>query len=288
MPSWKAWEAGESFELPLEDVVIRGRRGGQEGRARVLLLHGWLDNGASFWRLVEALPAGIRWVAPDLGGHGRSGHVSRPYHFIDWVGMVRELVDGLGWDDLMVVGHSMGGAIASLYAGVDRERVQAVGLIDALGPWSDKEEAAVERLRKALTQEEQLRQSGRGSYEDLTSLIAAMARSRGGIAEEAVAPMALRAARRRGDGRWEYGHDRLLQAASRVRLTAGQVRAFLKAIEAPVWLVRPDGGWPVDEDLMAGRLDAVEHLTQRRLEGGHHIHLEKPAEVVEALGGLWR
>ena len=59
--------------------------GGSSG-SPVLALHGWLDNSASFDRLAPLLP-GLRLVALDLPGHGRSEHraASAAYHFVDWV-----------------------------------------------------------------------------------------------------------------------------------------------------------------------------------------------------------
>ena len=62
------------FEVDIPLGRITGLRAGHDG-PRVLALHGWLDNAASFVPLADHL-AGIQLVAPDLPGHGRSAHLA--------------------------------------------------------------------------------------------------------------------------------------------------------------------------------------------------------------------
>ena len=62
------------FELDVPMGRIAGLRQGEAGQPRVLALHGWLDNAASFLPLAAHLD-GVELVAPDLPGHGRSAHL---------------------------------------------------------------------------------------------------------------------------------------------------------------------------------------------------------------------
>ena len=101
----------------------------REPERTVLLLHGFLDSGAT-WDLVapHLAVAGFRVLAPDLRGFGDSGRVPLGgyYYFADYIADVAALVDLLAPKDLSVVGHSMGGGVASLFTGVYPERVRRI------------------------------------------------------------------------------------------------------------------------------------------------------------------
>lgn len=79
------------------------------GSKRALLIHGLTSDGATWWRLASELAdAGWMVVAPDLRGHGRSPAASA-YDLDSFVADVALIGDG--WD--LVVGHSLGGAVAA-------------------------------------------------------------------------------------------------------------------------------------------------------------------------------
>lgn len=83
------------------------------GPKRALLLHGISSNAAGWWRVGPALAAlGYHVTSPDLRGHGNSA-AGDSYRLADHAADVAEL--GAGWD--LVLGHSMGGAVAVLLAG---------------------------------------------------------------------------------------------------------------------------------------------------------------------------
>ena len=85
---------------------LNEHRWGAGGGRRVLLLHGLQSSGATWWQVASALAeAGDDVTAPDLRGHGASPQGER-YGFRDFVGDLRP-----GWD--LVVGHSLGGALAA-------------------------------------------------------------------------------------------------------------------------------------------------------------------------------
>ena len=75
---------------------------------RVLALHGWLDNAASFIPLSSHL-RGIDLVAIDQPGHGRSAHLppGTDYSFVGAMNAVLDVADALGWERFALLGHSM-------------------------------------------------------------------------------------------------------------------------------------------------------------------------------------
>ncbi|MGH8029957.1 MAG: alpha/beta fold hydrolase, partial [Arenimonas sp.] len=118
---------------------------------RVLALHGWLDNAASFAPLAPHFD-GIELVALDLPGHGGSAHRApgHDYVFVDWIHDVLDALDALGWERAVLLGHSMGGGIATLVAAAAPARVERLALLEALGPIGGRAEDAVARLRQAV------------------------------------------------------------------------------------------------------------------------------------------
>src|SRR5690349_22582913 len=128
------------------DVAVRGmslrvrERGPQEGPACVLL-HGWLDHRGSFDLLAPLLPG--RTVAYDHRGHGDSSWAGAGafYHFVEYVGDLDGLLRELRFrEPVRLVGHSMGGAVALLYAAARPEVVAHVTLLDAAPLWIDAAE----------------------------------------------------------------------------------------------------------------------------------------------------
>src|SRR5690606_3948749 len=99
----------EAWGLPLA-----GRFWPGEGTP-ILALHGGLDNANSFLPLAAHL--GQPLFALDFAGHGKSA--ARPLntaiHYIDNVRDVLAAADALGWQRFVLLGHSMGAGVASLF-----------------------------------------------------------------------------------------------------------------------------------------------------------------------------
>jgi pimeloyl-ACP methyl ester carboxylesterase len=123
-------------------------RGGA-GKPLLLMLHG-LGASATVWQrlrpIVEARWRG-RWLAPDLRGHGRSGHAA-PYGMAIHAADVAGLLDGE--EDIVVLGHSMGGGVAMMLAsgwfGVTVRQVIAFGVKLV---WTAEELAKAQELARA-------------------------------------------------------------------------------------------------------------------------------------------
>jgi len=121
-----------------EQVVVRGLRHHvtrwQGGGGLVILLHGWMDTGDTFQFLVDEMSDRHAFVAPDLRGFGRSEWPADGYWFPDYYGDLDAFLDLWSPDaPVTLVGHSMGGNIATLYAGIRPERVSRIVCIEGFG-----------------------------------------------------------------------------------------------------------------------------------------------------------
>jgi pimeloyl-ACP methyl ester carboxylesterase len=123
--------------LQIRGLEIRVTRWGPEpaaGEAPVFLLHGWLDTGTSFQFLVDAFVRDRPLLAIDWRGFGRSGWPQDGYWFPDYLGDLEALLDALSpAAPARLLGHSMGGNVASLYAGARPERVRCIANLEGFG-----------------------------------------------------------------------------------------------------------------------------------------------------------
>ena len=62
-----------------------------------------------------------------------------------------------------------------------------------------------------------------------------------------------------------------------------QWMAVLGAVQAPVQVIRGTRGAPFDQEALAARLQALRGPKVASLDGGHHVHLDRPAEVAKAV-----
>jgi len=96
----------------------------------VLLLHG-LAGSSRFWEdTLKELPAGFRGIAPDLPGFGDSERPQKGYSFYDYPRTMQGLLNTLGVKRFLLVGHSMGGVVALLWALNAPEAVRKIILIN--------------------------------------------------------------------------------------------------------------------------------------------------------------
>ena len=117
--------------MKTRDIIIHGIRQrlylwGSPKRPKLFLLHGWLDTGAGFQFLVDHLQDRFFCIAPDMRGYGKSGHTKNPlgYFFHEYVADAHELFAKLSpKDPIRLLGHSLGGVVASIYSGSFPERV---------------------------------------------------------------------------------------------------------------------------------------------------------------------
>lgn len=124
---------------------------GQRTSPVLFLLHGWGDCGASFQFLVDALSPGWCVIAPDWRGFGRTESSADVYFFPDYLADLDALLHALSPEQpATLIGHSMGGNIASLYSGVNPARVDALVNIEGFGLRDRGSDEAPARLRQWL------------------------------------------------------------------------------------------------------------------------------------------
>jgi lipase len=250
------------IELPLHVHSF----GPADGRP-VLALHGVTGHGARWRVLADALP-GVRLIAVDLRGHGRSPWAP-PWRIEQHVADALAVLDALGLPRVAVAGHSFGGAIAVHLARTAPERVERLVLLDpAIG--LDTQDM-LESAESARADE---------SYPDLTAARADRAQRWEGIADDLVdAELA----------------DHLVPDGDRLRYRYSQAAAVVAWSEMARPALTPPAGTPtlllpaakaefVDPAWVdACRAELGDALTVAEIDAGHMLYLERTAEVAGLL-----
>ena len=259
---------------------------------RVLALHGWLDNAASFVPLAPLLD-GIELVAPDLPGHGRSAHLApgADYSFAGAVHAVLDIADALGWERFALLGHSMGAGIGSLLAAACPQRVERFVAIEALGALAEAPERTVARLREAVAATRALRDKRLRVFPDIATAV--RARMQANALSEPVARLLVErglvpaAADAAGPG-LVWSSDPRLTLPTMLRTTEAQVVNLVEGIECPTRVIYADPAQPyLPDPLRRQRAALLPRGDMRVLPGGHHLHMEDPQAVAAAIGDFF-
>ncbi|MBN8213643.1 MAG: alpha/beta hydrolase [Xanthomonadales bacterium] len=277
----------------MRDIVLdtaRGRfgalRNGNTGGVPLLALHGWLDNAASFLPMAPML-GGYDLVALDMPGHGRSFHypADAEYSLFSTILDVLAAADTLGWERFAVLGHSMGGAIASMLATAAPERIEHLFLIEALGPLSGSEDSTASRLRDSVTQRRALDGKRKRVFTDPDVAVQARMQTNIAALDEASSRLLIERGIRAVEGGFEWSSDVRLTLPTAVRMSETQVHDCLRAIVCPVVLLVADPTPPYFTPAMRdARVARVPQIRSMSLPGSHHLHMTHPAEVIAALG----
>ncbi len=253
-----------------------------DGKTIVLALHGWLDNLATFETLARHMPE-IRLIAIDFPGHGHSAHIDqgKAYYFIDGLFLIDDLIEHFQIDSVNLLGHSMGGAIATIYAATQPNRMANLILIEALGPVTSPISDTQSSLNKALTQRRALKSKRKPVYATFDQALAARAEV-SEIEPNLIKPLVERALTC-VEGGYTWRADSRLRIPSTMRMSEEQMRSLIPDIKAPTLLIEAKSGLlqAKGAEYIQQRKPLVQHLEIHLLAGSHHLHLEYPAEIAE-------
>jgi pimeloyl-ACP methyl ester carboxylesterase len=243
-----------------------------------VLLHGYLDHAGSWSRVAERLEGHV--VAPDLRGHGHSARCGRgeSYHFAEYVADLDALVLALG-GRICLVGHSLGGTIASVWAGARPDRVERLVLVDGIG-LHDSGARARERMVEFL--DGSSRPERRRILPDLDAAVARLRAVHTTLPMDWARELAARGTRPVEGGLvWRYDPRHLLRSPTPYR--HDQHLQFLRAMRCPVLSVHPERSpfAPTDVAALEG---TIEDLSVATIPGaGHMVQLDAPDALADAV-----
>ncbi len=251
--------------------------------APLVLLHGWQDAGASFQFLVDAFGRERSCVALDWRGFGESDRDPGGYWFPDYLADLDALLDVLSpATPVCLLGHSLGGHVASLYAGLRPERVRCLVNLEGFGL---PRAAALDAPSRLLRWLDEVRGAGRPrGYGSFAELAAVIRRRHPRVPPSHAAFLATAWGTLDGDGRVRLLADPRHQWINPAPLRREDVEACWRRIVAPTLLLHGDRS----EYLERLGADATEPALRAAFPGaaiacvagaGHMLHAEQPARV---------
>jgi len=281
-----------------EFVDIRGLRyhcrcWGEAQAPKLFMLHGWMDVSASFQFVADALRREWRVIAPDWRGFGLSEWTTgETYWFPDYFADLERLLDHFQPEaPVTLIGHSMGGNIATVYAGIRPSRVAKLVNLEGFGLAGTPPERAPERYARWL--DELAEGAALRHYDSFDALSARLRRNNPRLSEPKAAFLA-RHWGRENQGRVELASDPRHKLVNPVLYRVEETHACWRRVTAPVlWVSGAETKMLEIMKLSAGdlaeRKACLRNLSERVIpDAGHMLHHDQPerlAEIIEEFLG---
>lgn len=280
---------GESEFHQIRGLRYHVRRWRSAGAPKMVLLHGWMDVSASFQFMVDALKADWDVYAPDWRGYGLTDWGKADcYWFPDYLADLDALLENIQpAAPIDLVGHSLGGNVAALYAGARPERIARFVNLEGFGMAPTRPEQAPKRYARWL---EELRDPPRlRPYESFSALADRLQQGNKRLSREKAQFLARHWGREvEGKGVWLRG-DPAHKIVNPVLYRYEEVRACWQAIRAPVlWVEGADSETPsrlhLKENELAERRSAFRDLRVAKVpDAGHMLHHDQPQAVARLI-----
>jgi pimeloyl-ACP methyl ester carboxylesterase len=265
----------------------------------LLLVHGWMDVGASYQFMVDALSDEFvrqrRIVALDWRGYGLTETPpTDSYWFPDYLGDLDALIDLLSPDlPIDLVGHSMGGNVAMMYAGVRPARIRKLVNLEGFGMAATRPAQAPGRLGQWLDELRQLREGAIDlkAYPDAQAVAERLIKTNPRLPRDKAQWLALHWARPDPSGQWRILGDAAHKIVNPYLYRLDEVQEIFTRISAPLLAVEASddslgqwwkGKYTLDE--YHQRLQSVPtHRIARIDDAGHMLHHDQPEVLAQLL-----
>jgi pimeloyl-ACP methyl ester carboxylesterase len=280
-----------------EFITVRGlrthmRHWGRDGAPKIFMLHGWMDMSASFQFVVDCLQGDWHVIAPDWRGFGLTERVhGDTYWFPDYVADLDFILDHYApGEPVNLLGHSMGGNVAGIYAGARPGRVGKLINLEGFGLPESKPEQWPGRLGQWMDELRE-RPQMRG-YASLEEVAARLQKTNPRLPADRAAFLAQHWAAQDATGEWFILGDPAHKQHGPLLYHVDEVLACWQRITAPVLWVEADDTnmwrWMGPKEQARAEVDRrLSHLarvTPRMMpDAGHMLHHDQPALLARML-----
>ncbi len=260
----------------------------------IVMVHGWMDVAASFQFVIDALKDDHWIIAPDWRGFGLTETPDVDHFFFpDYLADLDQLLDHyVGERKIHLIGHSMGGHVATLFAGVRPERVQTLINLEGFGLPATRPAQAPSRLAQWM---DELKALQRGEmdlkpYPNAEAVAQRLIKTNPRLSPDKAQWLAQHWARANAQGEWRILGHAAHKVVNANLFKTDETQAIYQRITAPMLCVVADSDsisqWWKDTfslDEFKQRIAVVPQLTHAVIqEAGHMLHHDQP----EALARL--
>lgn len=279
----------KSSTLNVRGLEYHIQEWGDPSKPSIFLLHGWMDCGATFKFSAQHLENDFHLIAPDLRGFGNTEHAAS-YWFPDYVADLDVLLDHyLPNAPVNLAGHSMGGNIALLYAGIRPERISRVLSLEGLGLRKTDSCEAPQKYRRWM--QEILSDEPAKVYPSLSSLQYSIHKGNPSLSPDMVEMLGEIWGKPVGnEGAMMLKHDHAHRYANPIRYNLNDIFACWEEVTARVGVVMADASSYYQRFAKEGRLDEAKQLLNVHDEdnfivkdSGHMLHIEQPEATAECI-----
>lgn len=261
----------------------------------LVLLHGWMDVAASYQFMVDAFSSafaeGRSVIAPDWRGFGQtSAGDADSFWFPDYLADLDFLLDHCcPGQPVDLVGHSMGGNVAMMYAGVRPERIRRLVNLEGFGLAASKPSQAPGRYAQWM---EELKTLHRGEtalkgYADAGGVAARLMKTNPRLSADKAAWLATRWARPNALGQWAIQGNAAHKVTSAHIYRLDELLAIYQCITAPLLAVEADSDslskWSKGAYTLAHYHERLKNVADARIavvtDAGHMLHHDQPEQL---------
>ena len=215
----------------------------------LLLVHGGRDHARSWDWVAEELRHDWPIIAPDLRGHGDSAwSPDGNYELSAFVYDLAQLIHQLNLAPVSIIAHSMGGNIATRYAGLYPENVRKMVNIEGLGPspkvLAERDAIGIQKRFRAW-REDKRNAAGRTPkrYPNIEAAYERMKAENSYLTDEQARHLTVHGISRNEDGSWSWKFDNYLNIWAIFDMPREDLLAIWQSITCPMLMMYGADSW---------------------------------------------
>ncbi|MEE2778498.1 MAG: alpha/beta hydrolase [Acidobacteriota bacterium] len=262
---------------------------GNPDKPLLLLIHGGRDHAHNWDWVARRLRDDYHVVAPDLRGHGDSGWASGGmYTQSDFVLDVAQLLDALDQYPALLLGHSLGGAIALHYTGTYPEKIAKVIAIEGMGPPPEMLDRragseAWTRMSEWIGKMQNLAGRVPHRYPSVEDAMHRMQEANAHLSDDQARHLTVHGVARNENGTYSWKFDNYVRALGPYQFSQADLSSIWRRIACPTLLVRGTESWASDPET-DGRIGDFQDARLVNFEGaGHWVHHDCLEEFLDSV-----